>query len=519
MVNAQIEIPAAAGRGWHAPLAGAFAWSYANWALTILSPLVMVPLYIRFLGTQAYGEWIVILSVSSYLSLANLGLGQTLSNRIAEAAAVDRAHELRELISTAFFAYLALSAVIPAVLLLAAPRIVARLGVDSHYSALAAFGLYIALNLLSFPLRVHPMLLRGLERVDREQSINAATGIIRVMALAGALICGAKLIGIATINGLAPVVAGAAAYIAARRITPAARPRWSRFSMRALRGMAKPSLAFFGIQASATLILGVDNLVIGYWLGSEAVTQYAVPFRLIMMAVAAFSVALGALVPTITTAHARGATTELSRWLLLSTRAGLLYATASAVGLWILGPKIIRLWAGPGVFPGPLTFGLQISALVLLIWVSSASALLWATTRHYQWSVLSICEGALNVVLSLWWVRWWGMAGVVAATVAASLVTESWYLPVTALRSLGIPLREAARELAPAVAICAATLVAVAVSFPLSAHAPAWRDVLTKFFAVEVGFAVAFGVIALSHEDRARALAWLGFAARGADAI
>ncbi len=518
MIDTPEEITAP-GRRWYEPLAAAFVWSYVNWAITIATPLVMVPLYIRFLGTQAYGQWIVILSLSSYLSLANLGLGQTLSNRIAEAVAVDRAHELRELISTAFFTYLGLSVVVPVVLLLVAPEISVRLGVDSRYSAAAAFGLYIVLNLLSFPLRVHPMLLRGLERVDREQSISAATGIVRTIALAGALIFGAKLIGIAAINGLAPIAAGVAAYIVSRKLTPAARPQWSRFSMRMLRGMAKPSLAFFGIQVGATLILGVDNLVIGYWLGSEAVTRYAVPFRLIMMAVAVFSVALGALTPTITTANARGAKTELSRWLLLSTRGGLLYATASAVGLWILGPKIIRLWAGPGVFPGPLTFGLQIATLVLLIWVSSASALLWATSRHYQWSLLTVCEGVLNLVLSLWWVRWWGMAGVVGATVVASLATESWYLPVTALRSLGVPLRTAARDLAPAVALCAVTLIVVAVSFPLSAYASAWRDVLVKFFAIEVALAVAFGAIALTREDRASALAWLGFAPRGAGAM
>jgi hypothetical protein len=43
--------------------------------------------------------------------------------------------------------------------------------------------------------------------------------------------------------------------------------------------------------------------------------------------------------------------------------------------------------------------------------------------------------------------------------------------------------------------------------------------VLVKFFAIEVALAVAFGAIALTREDRASALAWLGFAPRGAGAV
>ena len=65
-------------------------WSYLGWGASALAPLVTVPFCVRYLGPQVYGEWLVILSITSYLGLANLGLAQTAANRIAEAIAYRR---------------------------------------------------------------------------------------------------------------------------------------------------------------------------------------------------------------------------------------------------------------------------------------------------------------------------------------------------------------------------------------------------------------------------------------------
>ena len=73
----------------------------------IVVPLVMIPIYLRCLGGRTYGAWLVILSITSYLNLANLGMGQTLNNRIAEAVAQNRHDEIDPLVSTTFFGYAA----------------------------------------------------------------------------------------------------------------------------------------------------------------------------------------------------------------------------------------------------------------------------------------------------------------------------------------------------------------------------------------------------------------------------
>src|SRR5271163_1570377 len=87
-------------------------FSYANGLTGLIGTLVLVPLYTRFLGQQVFGEWLVITTIATYLTLANIGIDQALTNRIAEAAAKGRRSEVETLVSTAFFAYSAVGAIV-----------------------------------------------------------------------------------------------------------------------------------------------------------------------------------------------------------------------------------------------------------------------------------------------------------------------------------------------------------------------------------------------------------------------
>ena len=78
------------------------ASSYVNQFAAMIGMLAVVPLCLRFLGHRLYGEWVVITTICTYLPLANIGIDQVLTNRIAEAVADGRRTRARSLICTAF---------------------------------------------------------------------------------------------------------------------------------------------------------------------------------------------------------------------------------------------------------------------------------------------------------------------------------------------------------------------------------------------------------------------------------
>lgn len=484
-------------------------WSYANWGVTGLAPIVMVPLYVRFLGTKTYGEWLVILSITSYLGLANLGLAQTFSNRVADAVGKGRHSDLGELLATAFLTFAAIGAVLLVVLFFLTPWIAGRLDMRNGTVVLTAFALYLGLNLLSFPLSVYPMLLRGFERVDQEQAINAITNIARIAALAALLSTGFKLVAVALVNGFAAMALSSVAYFWSRRLSLGMRLRPSQFSIHLLREMGWPSLAFLAIQIGSTLATGVDNLVIGYMLGATAVTIYAVPFRLMTICAGLFGVVLGALLPTITINFARRAKSELHEPFIFAMRVAIGYGTAGAIALWISGPTVLRLWVGRAIFPGFATFGLQIVMFWAMIWVSVPSAILWAITRNRLWSLIAVLEGGLNLVLSLWWVHRWGLAGVIAGTVAATSVTGFWFIPWAAFAALEFPRGTAIRRLAPSLMLSALSLGGVFAFTTPNPHIASVMTIAFKVLCAESAFLALYACFAISAGDRRRVLAWL----------
>jgi O-antigen/teichoic acid export membrane protein len=214
-----------------------------------------------------------------------------------------------------------------------------------------------------------------------------------------------------------------------------------------LSSLIRPSLGFLVLQAASIIGFGFDNLVIGYALGPEAVTRYAVPFSLVIMSVAAFAAPMSALMPTITLSLARSKREELAKSFLLIMQLAMLYSTLCVVALLTAGPWMIRIWAGPGVFPGMATFGLQIALLFLQVFIEPAYIVLLASTRHYRASALNLAESILNLALSLWWVRRWGLAGVIAGSVVARIATTAWYIPFAALTVLEIRPKIAVRSL------------------------------------------------------------------------
>ncbi|HYL57841.1 MAG TPA: oligosaccharide flippase family protein [Candidatus Acidoferrales bacterium] len=492
-------------------------WSYINWAVSIAVPLVMIPIYLRCLGRETYGAWIVILSVTSYLSLANLGIGQTLGNRIAEAVAKDKRDEIGPLISTAFFGYAAIAVVLMAALFLFTPMIARRLALGASAAVIAPFFIYVVLTLISFPVKVFPMVLRSFERVDQEQAIVAASNVVRIAALAAALFSGFKLEAVAAVNGSAEILLPLAAFWQSRRLTAEARPRLKRFSRALLLDMVQPSLGFLGIQVANTLITGVDALVIGYSLGAAAVTAYSVPFRVTTMLVGLLSVAANAVNPSVTVNYAQGTRNALARGYMFSLRLSTLYGTAGAIALWVIGPPFFRVWAGAGVFPGYRAYALMLVLFVMVVLIMPASSILWATTRHYIWAMMSLGEGALNLALSLWWVRRFGLTGVIGATVTASALLTFWYLPYAALKTLEVPIGDALRELAPGFALSALAIGAVALLWNAHADAPLLYALGWGTAAV-LGYALVFAWLGFSRSQRQRAVGWIVASRRQASA-
>jgi O-antigen/teichoic acid export membrane protein len=477
------------------------AASYLARAVNLIAFLALTPILTRCLGLRRYGEWMVIASVLPCLALAGMGIDQALANRIAQAAAAGRRDRINGLISTAFVAYCACAAC-AAWLLWMGTGVLARLVLpESPADVVRPLLIVGLLYCLALPFNAFAMTLRGLERVDRERGAAAWSSFGGALGLGAAAIGGYGLSGLAVAQGLAAVGRGLVTARRACALNRTAIPRLRAFSMRILRGLVRPSLGFLALQIAGIVGFGIDNLVIGHALGAEMVTRYAVPYMLIMGVEGLFATFQAALVPTLAAKYARRDRVGLHDAFFLSMRLGLLFASAGAIFFLLAGRGLLRLWAGDGVYPGAAAYALQVALFLIQVALETPHAILIATTRHYGAAAIHWLDSVLNLALSLWWVRRWGVAGVIAGTVAARGATSAWYLFAAAIGVLDIDLARLARELTRALALAgAAGMAALLLDAELGAGAIAARASLGCVMAAAL--AAAFAACAISHDER-----------------
>lgn len=473
-------------------------------ALVSLAGFFATPFLVRWLGDTPWGAWTVIGEWLGYLGLSQLALGPgALTIFLLRAhTSEEGARALTAMARRGLRLYLwAALALLPLAAGLAwwAPHLLqvgAGLGGALRWAvAIAAVG-----SLALTP----PLLFRSvLETVQRGYLVRAAILIQSLLITALSLWwvwAGWGLVGMAAAS-IAGMAVGALLWrIWAGRFLP----QW--------RGTAPARLPLGEIwNFNWPLVIAMagnqinqltDNTVVGVVLGPAAVTGFALTQALPLLAGARLTdigaVSWAALGELRQRDHAA-----------FSARIVELAAAVLGVGLVLMAlvgsftPAFVRLWVGAEHFDG-----------LALTWATAAALAVFGFVCFFGWLLdtqgdarrrlkSSTAGAAINLGLSLWWARQWGVAGVACGTLAAYLLTDAWYLPRLAVRLYGL----SGTALAAA---CAAALVRGGVGAALVVMAarllpqnPGWAGLIVNMTGLGAAAGVYCWFLVLRAADRA----------------
>jgi O-antigen/teichoic acid export membrane protein len=170
-----------------------------------------------------------------------------------------------------------------------------------------------------------------------------------------------------------------------------------------------------------------DNMVIAHFLGAAQVTPYAVTFSLFAIASGLQTLAYPNLWPAYTEAYAQGDYAWIRKTLRSNFKFSF-FTTIAIVGfLTIFGSEIIRLWAGAAAVP-PFSVIIWMALWRLMLSTLLVGSCLLNATGHLKgMTIYGTVTAALNLTLSIFFARIYGISGVIAGTVVAFAVAN--YLP------------------------------------------------------------------------------------------
>lgn len=402
--------------------------NWANLVITIAIAFLVSPIVVKTLGKEMYGIWVLIGSVTGYLTILDFGVNTALVRYISSSAAQNDRGKAQSIYSTSLliFGCISLAALLFSIVFGYFFQDVFHINNISRpylYAAFIICCMDFACNLI-FTVQLGS--LTGLQEFKFINGSSIVINVIKSIILVLLLKQGYSLLTLAFIQVVASLARSLCLYWKLR-----SKYTYISFSKQSVNRTTfkliySYSLYSFIIAVALKLLFYTDSVLIGALLGVSSVAFYAIPSTLLDYLEKFVWAMVSALVPVISAKEATGGITENSRLYIVGTRYVLLISMPVVISLYYYGGDFIRLWMGP-------EFGersLWVLRLLLLGYGCSFSQLiahgiLKGISKHKVLAYILAVEALANLGMSLALANPYGIEGVALGTMVPLVLASA----------------------------------------------------------------------------------------------
>lgn len=401
--------------------------------LSLLTPLVTIPLFLNYLGVERYGMMESVGALAAWLSVTNLGLTLGLQNRLVLLAVKNDKEAAKQCVSTIFFFLFAGMLVMMLLLTFVTPfidltRIFSLKNPISQREAPWAFWLAGIATLATLITSLPSSVYFGYQELHRNNVWEGITRVVTFLCCVAVTHTSWGVIGALSAISIAPIVVRMInmAFIFAVD-KPFLMPALSHYSNSLLRPLLWQGAIIFLLQFACNMLYQMDKVLIGVLLGSDEVVGYAILGKLYLTVYAVFMTFLHPLWATYGEALGRGDTEWVKKIVRKSTLVGCGLMTAAGVVLLFTADWIV------GRLPEHSTDGITISKSLILAFLVTYALRAFVDSRSVVLLAANILKPqlfyycghcVLNLVMAIPAAQWWGVEGVAWCTPVSGLFTS-----------------------------------------------------------------------------------------------
>jgi O-antigen/teichoic acid export membrane protein len=386
--------------------------------VTAALSFALLPVLVRYAGTEAYGVYLLVGSISGYFGLLDFGIGSALTRFAAEARGRDDTRGVERAVAVAFLYYAAVGAVAATLLLGLVPFATRFLTFDPALEETARRLLVLgaAGALVLWPTNTFRTAAEAQQRFHLSAGVSAAFQVAGLLAGTAALAAGLGVEMLLAANIAAALAANVAISLALRRGPAAVRLRLGAADRATFRTMRQFGGYMFVGSLASFAIFQLDHLVVASFLSLGAVTVYNVAWTLQGAVKMIDNLVAGP--PWVAGAEMEGRDdlAGQQRLLLRGTRYIACFFVPALVILAIFADALVVTWMGPSfreaVLPARI---LVLGWIVVSLWETGAG-LATAKGAVRSFAALSLVHAVLNVGLSLALAGPFGVVGVALGT-------------------------------------------------------------------------------------------------------
>ena len=410
--------------------------------VVLTTALITVPLTLRYLGSERYGLWMTLTSFVLFLTSADLGIGNGLTITVAESDGANDEMIARLSISSGFFALTGIATVLIGVLVALYDRIRwdhlfnTTSAIASSDARIATTAL-IACTAVSLPIGMVSRVQLGYQKGYISDLWLSLGNCLSLIAIILAIRTGKGLPFLVVAVAGCPILTNSANWLVQFfLITPSLRPRLRSVDLAVTARLLRLGGMFFVQQCFGLIYYLSDNLIISHMLGSAQVTYFAVVQRLFSIGLLSQYIMLP-LWPAFREAITRGDIAWAGKTLRRALRLNVVLGSGGGLVLLLGSRWILAHWAHMAV---PNVDSLRVAFVLWIIlvgYIATMNAFLNQPGIMRRHLAIFGAATVLAVILKPLFLRHWGPAGVVWATVTAyslAYVVPSYWLAKSFIR-------------------------------------------------------------------------------------
>ncbi len=323
-------------------------WSAVAQVGVMFINLLVLPLFVKNLGAELYGIWVLSGIVSGYLNVFDFGFTQGLQKYVAEARAKGDHLELSEVIVSGTGLLFFIGLLLGVGFFTGAQSIVEFFNIQPVNQLIAKRLLQISalFCLIMWPLRIVDVVLSASMRIKELGLLNAIKMAGRSTVMLGMVCVVDDIILIKWVTATLLAACSASGLVLLRKYVPEINWKPNNFRFSQLKRMHKFSLGIFYGAIIAIFSIQIDSLIIGRFLTMGAVTLYAVaakPFQVIQQTA---GLLMCTLVPATYTLGAQKDLFRLEKLVSQGVRMRSLVSIPCCVIAYLCIPDFIKIWVG-----------------------------------------------------------------------------------------------------------------------------------------------------------------------------
>ena len=270
--------------------------SIAIKCVSIIVSFLLIPLALNYLNPVKYGIWLTLLSVIGWFAFFDIGLGNGLRNKLAEALSKDDKKLARTYISTSYAVLSIIIGIVYALFIFAFPYInwskILNTPPEMSFEINKLIFLVFSFFCLQFIIKLISMILKADQRSAISGGINTLASLLSLIIVyvltkttQGSLLW--LSVGVSIANIVAPLIATIWFFSKDyRHLIPSI--KYVKFSV--AKDLMGIGFLFFIMQFSALILFSTDSFIIDQLYGPKEVTPYNIAFKYFNLITMGFSI-------------------------------------------------------------------------------------------------------------------------------------------------------------------------------------------------------------------------------------